>query len=548
MRRLLRRLIRDRKGGTGVIVAGAMPALIGATAFAVDLGSVELQRRQLQGVADDAALMAAANLSGARGQATAAVAQAGMRAQVDVATETGIYDVTNDLVNGTRFVSGGADPNAVRVTLSTTAPTFFAAFFGTRGVAISRSAVAARMDQASFTIGSRLAALDGGLLNAYLGGLTGGHVSLSVMDYQALAAADVDLVGFTDALRVTADLGDGSRASLLDTQITGAQALSAAANATTNAAAATALRALAAACSGPGAKLSPLIDLGALGDTDTGGTGLIKVNALQLATALAQQTSGTHTIDIDLGASVAGLTGTTLKVALGERPQSAPWITLTGNGQPIVRTAQARVYLRSRVSGVALTGITGLADIDIPIFTELAGAEARLSDLHCAGDSRRATLEARTAPAIAALASADTSRFSDFSRAVPLSSAKIVDTLLVDVNGYAKVDLGQSEPWQTVTFSQSDIDSRTAKTISSSTAVQGVAASVTQNLQLSVSVAGLLSLNTGSLAQAVGSQLQTLAPTLDGIVNLATGAAGVHYGQADLWVTAMRCGQPTLVG
>lgn len=538
---------RDNRGATGIIVAGAMPALIGLAAFAVDVGSVELQRRRLQGMADDAAIAAAADIPNARSRAMTAAGQAGMSGQIDVASTPGTYLATAPLVNGSRFAAGGSVPNAVQVKLTTTAPTFFAAIFGQRGVSISRSAVAARIDQASFTIGSRLAGLDGGILNSLLGALTGGRVALSVMDYNSLASAQVDLVGFTDQLRVAANLGNMSRRQLLDTQITGSQALNAAANATTDAAAAAALRLLASAATGPGAKLSPLIDLGALGDSDSGGTGIVKVNALALATALAQHTSAKHLIDLDLGITLPGLTNTSLKIAIGDRPQNAPWITLTGNGQPIIRTAQTRIYLRTRVSATSLTGLSGLVDIDIPVFAELAGAQARLSSMQCSGSSRSTTLEAKTDPAIAAIASADVSQFSDFTRPVPLSTAKLVDTLLVDVNGYAKLDLGQAEPWQSVSFSQAEIDAGTAKTVSSSTAVQGVTASLISNLQLSVGIAGLISLNTGGLTAALGSQLQLLAPTLDGVINLVTGTVGLRYGQADLWVTGMRCGQPTLV-
>lgn len=546
---MIRRLLADRRAATAVMVAGSMPALIGAAAYAVDIGSVELQRRTLQGLADDAAATAAGNINGAQGQAQSAVSQSNSGMAINVSTETGSYSPLSPLTNGTRFVPGSSAPNAVRVTLSTTAPTFFAIIFGQRGVPISRSAVAARVDQASFSIGSRLASLDGGLLNQYLGTLTGGNVSLSVLDYQALANADVDLVGFTDALRVTANLGStGNRNSLLQTQVTGSQALNAAANATTDAVAAAALHTLAALCVGVSSKTAPLIDLGSLGETDSGGTGLVKVNALALATALLQQGSGKHVIDLDMGASVVGLSSTRLKIALGERAQNAPWVTVTDNGEPIIRTAQARLYVQSKVSAVTLTGISGLVDLNVPVFAEVAGGQAHLSTISCSGNNRRVTLSARTDPAIAALADADTSQFGDFNQPVALTPAKVLDTLLVDVSGYARVDTGQDEPWQSVSFTQSEIDSGTKKTISSSTLVQGVASSVTQNVQMNVSVAGLVQVNTGSLTSAIGAQLQSLAPTLDSLINVTTGAIGVHYGQADVWVRGMRCGQPTLVG
>src|SRR5690606_24854677 len=58
---------------------------------------------------------------------------------------------------------------------------------------------------AMFSIGSRLASLDGGLANALLSSLLGGRVSLTLMDYRGLADAQVNLLQFSDAL--AADLG-----------------------------------------------------------------------------------------------------------------------------------------------------------------------------------------------------------------------------------------------------------------------------------------------------------------------------------------------------
>ncbi|MBV8237496.1 MAG: hypothetical protein JO221_01875, partial [Sphingomonas sp.] len=53
------RLLRDRRAGVGILIAAALPVVIGMAAFAVDLGAVQLDTRRLQGVADAAALAAA---------------------------------------------------------------------------------------------------------------------------------------------------------------------------------------------------------------------------------------------------------------------------------------------------------------------------------------------------------------------------------------------------------------------------------------------------------------------------------------------------------
>src|SRR3546814_4521395 len=64
--------------------------------------------------------------------------------------------------------------------------------FGRRAITIRRSATAAQTRMASFAIGSRLASIDGGVLNALLSGLTGSRIPLKALDYRPLAGADVD--------------------------------------------------------------------------------------------------------------------------------------------------------------------------------------------------------------------------------------------------------------------------------------------------------------------------------------------------------------------
>ncbi len=69
------RLAHDRKGGVTILLAGALFMLAGAATVAVDLGSVYLARRQLQGIADAAALAAA---DGGRTAAEALLQQTGI--------------------------------------------------------------------------------------------------------------------------------------------------------------------------------------------------------------------------------------------------------------------------------------------------------------------------------------------------------------------------------------------------------------------------------------------------------------------------------------
>src|SRR3546814_19190902 len=56
---VLRRLVRSRHASISITTAFGMTMLIGSAAFAVDLGSLYLDRRKLQWIADAAAMAAA---------------------------------------------------------------------------------------------------------------------------------------------------------------------------------------------------------------------------------------------------------------------------------------------------------------------------------------------------------------------------------------------------------------------------------------------------------------------------------------------------------
>src|SRR5690606_12213882 len=104
-----------------------------------------------------------------------------------IRVETGRYSPNPDLAVGERFKADAPSPNAVRITFHKTGDIYFARAFSDPPE-IATTAIASRRPMAAFSIGSRLARLDGGLLNAVLGGLTGSQISLDLMDYDALVS------------------------------------------------------------------------------------------------------------------------------------------------------------------------------------------------------------------------------------------------------------------------------------------------------------------------------------------------------------------------
>lgn len=184
---LMRRFGADERGNFAMISAGLMTLVIGCAALAVDLGSIFADRRKTQSTADLAAIVAAANLSNATNAATATVTQNNYPASALVSVQLGTYTANPAIAPQSRFVTPAVGTaNAARVTLNTQTPLYFARYFtGSNSFTIKTTATATSTAMASFAIGSRLLSLNGGVLNAMLGGMLGTTLSLSVMDYNA---------------------------------------------------------------------------------------------------------------------------------------------------------------------------------------------------------------------------------------------------------------------------------------------------------------------------------------------------------------------------
>jgi uncharacterized membrane protein len=545
----VRALLRHQGGGVATMAAMSLTVGLGCLAFAVDLGSIYFETRRLQGVADAAAIAAAADLAHADRAAGTAVDANPMANPVARKVELGTWRADPAVAPAQRFTPSTIDATAARVTLSTDARLFFGvAALGRPSVRISRTAAAARSNLASFSIGSRLLALQGGVANALLSALTGSQVQLSVMDYQALASADVDLLAFSDALRTQLDLKAASYGEVLASDITAGQAMSAIATVLdgTASSAAAALRSLSitAAATRPVA-LDRLIDLGPIGAGDRAGKGAaVKVSAFDLTRALLELSNGDRQVQFDLGASIPGLIRTTVKLAVGDRPADSPWLAVTAKGEPVIRTAQTRLYIEAEV--LPAGSLLGIANVRLPLFVELAEAEAKLSAIDCA-DRRAggATLLVRPSIGHAAIADLFPADISNHKQPMVEGPARIVSAPLVAVTGQARVDLTAPE-WQSVAFTAPEIAARSIKTVSSGSLVQGLTLSLVQQMRLNVNILGL-GLGVGPVTQLVGNTLAPVAPALDSVVNSLTDLLGIHLGQADVRVNGVRCGVPALV-
>lgn len=540
---------RARDGGVSVLTAISSIALIGFAGLAIDVGSVYLESRRLQGSADLAALAAMQNPAQAEALAAATVAANRWPRGTRVSVVRGTYAPDRSVRPAERFRPNPARANAVRVELTTSAPLFFDRLFVPSGtMTIRRETTAAETQLASFQIGTRLLSLQGGVANQVLSGLTGSSVNLSVMDYNALLRANVNVLDYVDALRTRLDLQAASYNETLDANADAPVALEALADvvAETDERAERALRAMARASerNRPLRGLSDVLDLGPYGAQDhatrTSDTA-IQVGAMDLATAILQVANGQRQVQLDLGAGVPGLASTNVWLAIGERPNNSPWLTVTNDEDIVIRSAQTRLYVEANA------GAGALANVRIPVVLELASGQARLEEINCGwgGANRAVTLGVSPGIGSLMLGEIDRSRLNNFRSALSPSPAQLVRVGVARVEGEARIDVG-GQQWSNVRFNDRDIERGAVKSVQTRDAVSATVSSLLGRTKLTVRAAGL-GLSTGALTSAVQGVLTTAAAPLDSLINGLSDLLGVRLGEADVRVNGVRCGGAALV-
>ena len=537
------RLARDARGSIAILAAVAMGMAAACAALAIDLGSVFLESRRLQGVADAAAIAAAGDLAAPSVAAQSAIDGSRSPRAIAPTIVTGYWRADPGLAVPDRFTATTASPNAARVTLAEDTPLYFGRVLGLNTIHLTRAATAARIDLASFSLGSRLAALDGGIANQVLSGLTGSSISLTALDYDALLGADVDLFSFADALRAELSL-NGSYADALATPTTAAHvlhALVAALNVSGQSAAAGTVSKLVASVGDRAVDLSSLIDLGPIGVQDHAAPGQsIAVNGFGLVEALLEL-GGAHQIQLDLGGSVPGLTSVKATLVIGDRMESSPWIAVTANGDPVVRTSQMRLYVDTSIGGSPALKLLGISAVRLPLYVELAAAQAKLSSLNCSAGNRVVTLAVLPSLGHVAIADVTAANLSDMTATPIESPATIVNVAGIKVTGSARTDLS-GDGWQTVTFDAGEIGARATKTVDSGGIVGAVAGSLLGKLHLNVAGLAL-----PGLSGLVSPVLSAAAPPVDELLSGLLDLLGLHLGQADVRINGVRCGQAALV-
>ncbi|MCF5024791.1 pilus assembly protein TadG-related protein [Pseudomonas lurida] len=483
-----------QRGAIGLMAAGTLAVALVFMLLAVDSGRLYLEKRKLQSIADTSVLEAAS-----RGGLCTPTTSANDYAKENAA-RNGFTVVAGDNSRGLAVTCGSLVTNAsnvrvftpdaskndaVRVVATRSVMTSIASgiwnMFSGAPMAtetlLSATAVAAYAPPvAQLTIRSSLATVDSTkspLLNATIGGLLGGSLSLTAAGWNGLIQTNLNLLSYLDQLAIQLSVKAGDYDALLNTAVSATQLIDAAVKVLQkNGAVATAiindvisLKAIA-----PNTQLLKVGDLLKV-VTGTPAAALnTNVQLFQLLEAVAQVSSSKSAVSAAVQLNIPLIGNVSIQTKVIEPPQmsaignpakaKAGLLNTPQTDQIYVRTAQVRTLVSidmsvlKLVSGLAST-VTSLAtpvagvvnnllhlnlagvvssvlcavacdstDVEIAnkldILIEAGGAESRVTDFSCASSTTKSlTVQATTTVATLAVGSIDAT--SAFSSSAPIA-------------------------------------------------------------------------------------------------------------------------------
>lgn len=570
----LRALARSRNANVGISAALVMPLIIASMGLGIDYGYLTVQKREMQSAVDLAAIAAAANISSAEKAVLDHFFNNGLN--YAVATPTGLLtvdgkilplgDIGTDKVDGVatvtrgryvpdptvdagqRFVKDATPTDAVQVMLEKKGDIFLASIFS-EPPDLSVLGTAASSKIAAFSVGSRLASLNDGLLNSILGQMLGTTISLKVMDYEALIDADIDIQPFLKIVATrlnltTASYEDVLKANLTMPQLLASMRLVQGLSGTVT----TALKNIElASANNKTFTLAQILNLDPKKglQVDAGSDWAMKVSALQMISAAAAIANGENQIALNAIAGLPGIASAKVKLAIGEPPVETPSHRL-GTPGAAVRTAQTRLAVEVNVDGLAaLAGIR----IRLPIYVELAHAEAKLADIRCyGGTAENAAVSVDAVPGVAeiAIGDVDPTVLSSFSSDARVQRARLVDALVVKIDALAHVE-AQNLKASRLSFSPSEIAARSIKSVSTKDILSSTTQTLLNNLDLNIQVLFLTLGSPTVIQQALAQTLSAVTKPVDDLLYNLLLLVGVRVGEADVRVTGVKCQPPVLV-
>jgi len=543
----LRMFGADQRGNFTLLFALAFVVAIGAAAVGVDSASLYYERRQVQASVDLAAMTAAGNPAEAQRLAQLVMVDAGLLppdSTTGLTVVTGRYfaDVHRPIEQ--RFTPGATPVNAVQVSFEKPGTLYFGRSF-TSSPQIGATALAAFTPEVSFGLGTRLASLNQGVANRLLTALLGTNVSLSVMDYNALASARVDALSFLGALGQQLDIETGSYVDILNMRARSGQIAAALADVTTGPVHQV-LNVLSNGGRGTQVLVGKLVNLGVLGSRElgSGSSAGVSLSALEVIMAAARLSDGQKQVTLDLVPNVPNLTALQVALAIGEAPQGSGW-TRIGERGATVRSSQLRLRILAQLLG---GDVLLRAGVRVPILLDVAHAEAQVSSITCPTAENRngsAVIAVRPGVLKLSLGEASDEQLRNFGQPLYPGRVKLIDVLLLKVSGAAQVEIAQNDSVM-LSFSSQEIGAGATKTARTRTMVTSLMTSLFNSLDIRVDVGPLLVPLT-LLEGTVRALITPLGPTLDLTLAGVFSALGLGLGEADVKVFGVRCTAPALV-
>lgn len=336
-----------QRGAIGILAATTLLLALICLLLVVDTGRLYLEQRNLQRVADVAALESASQgaLCGdqSSAQATSFAKASAMLNGFDadaagssLSAEVGGVLSAGGLRSFIASASNAAAANeAVHVEVTKSVPGSLVANLGglfgggNANVDLRAEAVARRLPNATISAGTGLASVNSGqsaLLNPILSGLLGTHIDLSAAAYNGIADAKLsvlDILGADGMGLIGVDTSLGTIEQLLNTNVGLQQVLAASVNvlAKNGVASVEALRAQLVGVKSATLKLGDLLGLSA-GEVNSMSQLDTAINALDLIMAVAQVANKNSAVAVNLG--IPGLANARLTVVEPKRIVSGP--------------------------------------------------------------------------------------------------------------------------------------------------------------------------------------------------------------------------------
>lgn len=538
----------DRRGTVAVLAALLLPVLIGAGAFATDMGVLYVQRRSLQGATDAAVLGALARPDHMASTARRILDEAGWS---DATFKLTFGEFALDAPRDERFTPKN-EGTALRIEASVGTTFFLARIFGTAPPILTVAADALITPTVSLSVGTRLASVSPPISNAVLGKALGAKLDLQLVDYRGLASARIDLGDLLNgvAKRALGTVGPDTLVGLVLAQRVRlsdlASILSDASGAAGDPVAAFILRKVArqSASSDVSLRLADLFatepDLERLRLNYPSPALRAKISVLSvLQASLRQNGVGSRlTNKLDLGLATINL-----DLLIGEAMQSSRSVAVS-SPFGTVQSDQVRLQIiASTGNALALLG----RGLNLPLEVVAAGGDARVVDVHCGTDAGDRWVKVEAKPGLARISIGTlTAPIQHAHVAQALEAVDLISSPIARVQGRANALVTESRA-TTLVFRGAEIGNGTIKTARTRSLVSSLVAGTIEKTQVTIRLLGI-GLPLLDLDKVVVAAVSAMAEPLDEVTDALLGIAGVRLGEMDVRVDDLVCGHARIVG